>query len=100
MRKYYKVEAELRVSDDLEEAFEFLNSRRTEYGKKFLAEYKEALKTLKTNTLFQVRYSSIRCFPLKTFKYMIHFNVEEETKIIRIYAVTSNYQDPDKHWVK
>ena len=97
--KNYKLIAELRVEQDLEEAKEFLESRRKGYGKKFLDEYKSALKTLQTNPLFQIRYNSINCLPLKTFKYMIHFSVEEQTKTVFIYAVISTHQDPNKHWL-
>jgi len=37
---------------------------------------------------------------MKTFKYMIHFKVDEENKIIHIYAVLSTYLNPDKNWIK
>jgi hypothetical protein len=100
MKKQYTIVAEHRVDDDITEAFEFLNSRRKGYGKKFLTEYRSALKTLKTNPTFQIRYNTITCFPLKTFKYMIHFNIDEQTKTVRIYAVISTYQNPSEYWIK
>jgi hypothetical protein len=100
MKKNYTLIAELRVEQDLIQAVEFLESRRKGYGKKFLTEYNSALKTILTNPLFQIIYNNICCFPLKTFKYMIHFNVEQETKIVRIYAIISTHQNPNDHWIK
>ena len=98
MKKYTLV-ADPRVEDDLKEARNFLNSRRKGYGRKFLAEYRSALKSLQNNPLFQVRYKEVHCLPMRTFKYMIHLKVEEQNKTVHIYAVLSTHQDPDKHWI-
>ena len=98
MKKYTLV-ADPRVEDDLKEARDFLNSRRKGFGGKFLSEYRSALKSLQSNPLFQVRYKEVYCLPMKTFKYMIHFKVEEQNKTVHIYAVLSTHQDPDKHWI-
>jgi toxin ParE1/3/4 len=97
--KKYTLVADPRVEDDLKEARDFLNSRRKGFGAKFLAEYRNALKNLQNNPLFQVRYKEVHCLPMKTFKYMIHFKVDEQNKTVHIYAVLSTHQDPDKHWI-
>lgn len=83
----YKIVADPKVKDDLTEARDFLNSRRAGFGKKFLIEYKSTLKALQKNPNFQIRYNDIHCFPMKTFKYMIHFRIDEKSKSILIYAV-------------
>jgi mRNA-degrading endonuclease RelE of RelBE toxin-antitoxin system len=97
--KKYTIVADPRVKEDLKEAREFLNARRKGYGKKFLDEYRSFLKTLQTNPAFQVRYNTIHCLPLKTFKYMVHFEINEQNKIVHIYAVLSTYLDPDKNYI-
>lgn len=97
--KKYKIVADPSVAIDLKEVRDFLNSRRKGYGTKFLKEYRAFLTTMETNPLFQIRYNDIHCLPLKTFKYMVHFTVDEKAKIIHIYAVLSTYQNPEKHWV-
>jgi mRNA-degrading endonuclease RelE of RelBE toxin-antitoxin system len=95
----YTIVADPRVKDDLKEAREFLNTRRKGFGKKFLVEYRSFLKTLQTNPSFQVRYNTIHCLLLKTFKYMVHFEINEQNKIVHIYAVLSNYLDIDKNYI-
>lgn len=83
----------------MQEARDFLNSRRKGYGSKFLKEYRDFLKALQTYPSFQIRYKNIRCFPLKTFKYMVHFTIDDKNNIIHIYAVLSTHQDPNKNWI-
>lgn len=68
-------------------------------GKSFLSEYREMLKILEEHPDFQVRYNNIRCLPFKTFKYMIHFVVDESQKTVHIFAVISTYLNPDNYWL-
>jgi hypothetical protein len=98
--KKYKIVADPRVADDLKIAKGFLNARRKGFGAKFLNEYRSFLKTLEINPEFQKRYKDFHCLPLKTFKYMIHYKIDQVNKIVRVYAVLSTYQDPSKHWIK
>lgn len=97
--KTYKIQADPRVKLDLQEAMDFLKSRRKGLDTKFLADYKSRLKTLKTNPFFEVRYDEIRCLPLEIFKCMIHFSVDEVNNIVLINAVISTYLDSDDSWV-
>ena len=96
----YTIIADQKVKYDLKEARDFLNSRRKGFGKKFLSEYRTTLKHLQKNPNFQIRYNDVHCLPMKTFRYMIHFKMDEENKSILIYAVLSTYLNPDKNWVK
>ena len=96
----YTIIADPKVKDDLKEARDFLNSRRKGFGKKFLSEYGITLKHLQKNPDFQIRYNDIHCLPMKSFKYMIHFRIDEPNKSILIYAVLSNYLNPDRYWIK
>ncbi len=97
--KTYKIQADPRVKLDLQEAMDFLKSRRKGLDSKFLADYKSRLKTLKTNPFFEIRYDDIRCLPLEIFKYMIHFSVDETNNTVMINAVISTYQDPEEYWI-
>lgn len=98
--KKYKIVADPRVADDLKEARDFLNSRRKGFGTKFLKEYRYFLKTLQTNPEFLIRYNEFHCLPLKTFKYMIHYKIDQLNDTVHIFAVLSTYQDPNTHWLK
>lgn len=95
----FTIIADPKVKEDLKEARDFLNSRRKGFGAKFLKEYGDFLKNLQTNPMFQIRYKEVHCLPMKNFKYMIHFKVNEKTKEVHIFAVLSTHQDPNKHWL-
>ncbi len=97
--KSFKIQADPRVKLDLQEAMDFLKSRRKGLDVKFLSDYKRRLRTLKTNPFFEVRYNNIRCLPLGIFKYMIHFSVDETNNTVLINAVISTYQDPEEYWL-
>ncbi|WP_310556624.1 hypothetical protein [Flavobacterium sp.] len=98
--KNYKIIADPRVKLDLQDAMEFLKSKRKDLDSKFLSDYKKRLSILKTSPFFEIRYDIIRCLPLETFKYMIHFTVNEQTKIVHIYGVISTYLNPEEYWLK
>jgi hypothetical protein len=96
----YKITADPRVKLDLQDAAEFLRVRGKDLDLKFLFDYKKSLNILKTNPFFEIRYDNIRCLPLETFKYMIHFTVNEQTNVVLVYGVISTYLNPEKHWLK
>ena len=48
---------------------------------------KNAINTLKKNPFFQMRYDSVRCLPLETFPYMVHFTFDENRKLVEIFAI-------------
>lgn len=77
-----------------------MEGKRKGYGQKFIEEYEAYLKALQNNPFYQIRYGTIRCLPLKKFKYMIHFTVDEVKKTVYIYAVLSTYLNPKIHYIK
>lgn len=95
----YTIVADPLVKNDLIEARDFLESRRKGFGLKFIQEYKSLLSSLTINPDFQVRYKDIHCLPMPTFKYMVHFKIVETTKTVIVYAVLSNYLDPNSKWL-
>lgn len=41
-------------------------------------------------------YDDIRCMPVRSFPYMIHYRVLESQQTISVKAVFCTYDDPDK----
>lgn len=95
----YTIIADPRVKHDFKEAKDYLNSKRKDFGNVFLKQYRETLKALQQNPYFQIRYNDIHCLPLKDFKYMIHFKVDETKKEVHIYAVLSTYLNTKDNWM-
>jgi toxin ParE1/3/4 len=60
---------------------------------------KASFKSLKTNPFFQVRYDEVRCLPLKTYPFMIHFTIDQADQLVVVRAVFNTYLDPN-NWAK
>ncbi len=94
----FKVIYAVEVLDDIQKAIDFYNSRKKGLGNRFFKTVKIQISEIQSNALgFQVRYNSVRCAPLKTFPYTIHYSVINETKTIMVVAIFCDYRDP-KIW--
>jgi len=55
---------------------------------------------LSTFALYQVRYGDkVRCLPIKTFPFMLHFTVDKKHKMVTIRAVFHTSKNPSS-WLK
>lgn len=81
------------------EAKVFFDSRREGLGLKFLTDYRNSLSQLKTNPFYEIRYDTVRCLPLESFKFMIHFKVDELQNNVLVLAVISTHKDPNTSWI-
>lgn len=90
----YSKEAE----NHIKQAVEYYNNKSEGLGSRFYEKIKVADIKLKSNPYFQVRYNIIRCLPLEVFPYMIHFEIDETRKLIKVYAVISTYVNPTINW--
>ena len=92
----YTLKIQPEARQDIQQAIRWYNSQQPGLGRKFHQAVKQGFDSLKLNPFFQVRYDSTRCLPLKTYPYMIHFTLEEDTQRIIVQAVFSTHDDPDK----
>nr|WP_294931593.1 hypothetical protein [uncultured Flavobacterium sp.] len=90
----------LRADLESDEIAEYYESLSDGLGSKFINEYQDYVETLKSFPFFEEKYNIVRTLPLKKFPYTIHFIVDENEKKVFIYAVTSNYQDPNTTRIK
>ncbi|MDP2366036.1 MAG: hypothetical protein Q8M94_19970 [Ignavibacteria bacterium] len=73
----FKIKIEPEAVDDIQSSIVWYNKQQAELGKKFLSELKLHINLLKTNPFIQIRYNKVRCLPLRSFPFMIHFTVNE-----------------------
>lgn len=74
----FEIKYHPRVEDDIEQAFDWYESKQAGLGSKFFKELNSYIDALSNNPWYAVRYDNIRCLPLKKFPYMIHFRVDEK----------------------
>jgi toxin ParE1/3/4 len=79
---------------DIDEAFEYYNSRSYGLGFEFadtLDSYFKKISRLPTASA--IRYDNVRVKPIDTFPYTIHFTIEEDSSVI-ILRVFNTDQKP------
>lgn len=95
----YSVFFTLQAKDDIKQAKIYYNNQQKGLGKRFYKTVIAEAKLLSSTPNFALRYSNIRCFPVRGFPFMFHFSVSEIDKTVRVYAVIHTSQNPDKRWI-
>ena len=92
----FVVVVEKRAQSDIQQSIDYYDKQQIGLGEKFWAAVKKHVATLSTNPFFQIRYGEIRCLPIRKFPFMIHFLVDEKSKIVYVISVFHTSQNPDK----
>lgn len=80
---------------DIQAAIDFYDDQQLGLGVRFEQEMNQYLVSLESMLFYQMRYGSIRCLPLKRFPFMIHFNVDEDSQTVCVFAVLHTSLNPD-----
>jgi hypothetical protein len=94
----WKVKFNPKSISEMEEALAYFQNLSPSTANRFFLEIKKAASTLSKNPNYQVRYKNVRCFPLKRFPFMIHFELEENEKLVKILGCIHTSLNPDKSW--
>ena len=78
---------EPRALTDIQKAMNYYDNCQTGLGKKFETVVDKHILTISKNPFFQIRYNGVRCLPVKTFPFMIHFVIDEERNEVFIISV-------------
>jgi plasmid stabilization system protein ParE len=96
----YKIIYNPEVKSDIDSAYHWYNKQQPGLGKRFLSHLKNHLRLLENSPeSYSPRYDNIRCLPLKKFPFMIHYQVDEPNKLVKVEAVFHTSRDPEK-WYK
>lgn len=93
----YKLFLQDTAKADISEAMRYYDSKQQGLGKRFLADFKSKSKLVRSNPeMYAVRYKDVRMALLKSFPYLIHFQLDKKTKTVAILAVFYGGEDPKK----
>ncbi len=96
----FKLKADKRALDELQKQVDYYNEEQRGLGKRFKDAVSDAIKSVRKNPFYNIRYDYIRCFPLKKFPFMLHFTVDEKEKIVFLHAIINTSKNPETSWVK
>jgi mRNA-degrading endonuclease RelE of RelBE toxin-antitoxin system len=89
------------LSDDIQEAVNYYKSKNKDLGARFYNKVKAKLKTLKKDALlYQIKYNNIRCLSVDKFPYLIHYNLDQNTNTVFVFALICTHKNPKEYWVK
>jgi toxin ParE1/3/4 len=91
----YRLEIKQEAYRDIQDGIDWYNSCQPGLGRRFHTEVKQEFKVLCNNPMFQLRYESVRCLPLKKFPCMIHYIVKEQSKQIVVLGVIDTRKNPE-----
>jgi len=83
---------------EIEEAVDYYDNLSPATGKQFFQEIEKAASTLSKNPNYHVRYKNILCLPMKRFPFMLHFELAENERIVKILGCIHTSLNPDQNW--
>ncbi len=99
--KIFRITVQPRAKQEIQLANRWYNRQQKGLGGvKFYHKLKSTFETLRSKPLFQYRYGDIRCAVVKRFAFMVHFRVDEEQRVVRVYGVIHTSLNPDEHFLK
>jgi len=96
----FKIRIDDRAIQDIQKGFDYYEALQEGLGIRFNQEVFNALDILRSNPFFQIRYNTFRCYPIRKFPFMIHYEVDENLKTVNVFALINTYMDPKENWLK
>ena len=96
----YHVELGPQAKAELAHQITYYELQSPGLGIRFAAEVTEILSTLSRIPYAHVRYSDIRCVPMKRFPLMVHFRVNQESRKVLVYGMIHSARNPNTSWDK
>jgi hypothetical protein len=94
----WKIEMDEDAYREIEDAADYYFQKNPALADRIGSEISKALRSISINPFFAIRYGNIRCLPLRSFPYMIHFKVDQNTKTVSVLGCIHTSLDPDKNW--
>lgn len=102
MKRHFKLEFNPNIQFDIQHQvyYYYRETQSHELGKRFVKVVKKELLRLKKHALqYEIKYDDIRCLPIPKFPFRAHYRVDEKNHSVKVEALISTHQSPDK-WVK
>ena len=92
----YKLRILPSAKRDIKETADWYNSRQEGLGLRFTKETRSKLNLVKLNPYISaIRYDNIRTSVFDIFLYMAHYAIDEQNKVITIFAILYTSRNPE-----
>lgn len=81
---------------DIQEAIEWYELQLKGLGQRYKTQTIKSINSLKKNPfVFSVKYNDIHCRKIEKFPFLIHYVIDENIKIITVFAVFHTSRNPE-----
>ena len=92
----YSLKIDIDAFNDIQETSEWYEMQLKGLGLRYKAQTKKQINSLKKNPyLFSIKYNEVRCRKISKFPFLIHYIINEELKLITVFAVFHTSRNPE-----
>lgn len=92
----FQLKIDVGAFDDIRETSEWYEMQLKGLGLRYKNQTKLQINSLKKSPyLFSIKYNEIRCRKIVKFPFLIHYTIDEESKVITIFAVFHTSRSPE-----
>ncbi|MFQ3577210.1 MAG: type II toxin-antitoxin system RelE/ParE family toxin [Cytophagales bacterium] len=93
----YKILIEPSAQLEIENDYDYYLSVSSKVADLFYEDLQHSYHALEINPFYQQRTKNYRALPLKTFPYLLFFEVIERLNVVKILSLFNVHQDPTKY---
>ncbi|PZU91616.1 MAG: hypothetical protein DI529_00155 [Chryseobacterium sp.] len=93
----FKVSILKSAKSDLRDASDYYGTISKELKARFLTNFNDTLNQLKEIPYFQIRFDEFRVRQVKNFPVMVHYIINEEKKVVKVYGIRFAKSNPDNY---
>ena len=95
---HYFLQIDVDALHDINQAAGWYEIQLKGLGKRFKQQTKKQINSLKKDPyLFSIKYNEIRCRKIEKFPFLIHYKIDEDQKLIQVFAIFHTSRNP-KIW--
>lgn len=92
----YKLTIDVDALNDIQEAVAWYELQLKGLGIRYKNQVKKQINSLKKNPhSFALKYNTIRCRKIEKFPFLIHYKIDEELKMVIVFAVFHTSRNPE-----
>ncbi len=93
----FKVSILKSAKSDLRDGSDYYGAISKELKARFLTNFNNTLNQLKEIPYFQIRFDEFRLRQVKNSPVMIHYIINEEEKVVKVYGIRFAKSNPDSY---
>ncbi len=92
----YKINIDFDALNDIQDAADWYELQLKGLGIRYKNQVKKQINSLKKNPhLYAIKYNEIRCRKIEKFPFLIHYKVNDQLKLVEIFAVFHTSRNPE-----